>query len=73
MESVFEIDVKLSREFHFATGVPVIGTLYADIRNLLNSKNVRWIDSNGRIGGELGDPSAYYEPRRVRVGFRIDF
>jgi outer membrane receptor for ferrienterochelin and colicin len=73
MESVFEIDVKLSHEFRFATGVPVIATLYADIRNLLNAKNVRWIDSNGRIGGELGDPSAYYESRRVRVGFRVDF
>jgi len=70
MESVFEIDVKLYREFRIQVGVPLVATLYADISNLLNSKNVRWMDSNGRIGGELGDPSAYYESRRVRIGFR---
>lgn len=48
-------------------------SFYADIRNVLNSKNVRWVDSNGRIGGELGDPSAYYEPRRTRIGVRMEF
>jgi outer membrane receptor for ferrienterochelin and colicin len=73
MESNFVIDVKLFREFRFDAGVPVVATIYCDMRNLLNTKNVKWKDSNGRIGGELGDPSAYYEPRRVRVGFRVDF
>jgi outer membrane receptor protein involved in Fe transport len=73
MESAFEIDAKVSREFRCDAGVPVVATLYADVSNLLNAKNVRWKDSNGRTGGELGDPSAYYEPRRVRVGFRLDF
>ena len=48
-------------------------TLYVDARNLLNAKNVRWVDSSGRVGGELGDPSAYYSPRRTAVGFRLEF
>jgi outer membrane receptor for ferrienterochelin and colicin len=73
MESVFEIDLKISREFRFGTNDFTATTFYVDVRNLLNSKNVRWKDSNGRIGGELGDPSAYYEQRRVRVGFRVNF
>jgi outer membrane receptor for ferrienterochelin and colicin len=73
MESVFEINVKLYREFRLNAGSPIVATLYVDVSNLLNSKNVRWKDSNGRIGGELGDPSAYYEPRRVRIGVRGDF
>ncbi len=47
--------------------------IFADARNLLNTRNVRWMDSNGRIGGELGDPSAYYEPRRVRLGFEVQW
>ena len=49
------------------------GELYFDIHNLLNRKNIRWIDSNGRIGGELGDPSAYYSPRRINFGFRCEW
>jgi outer membrane receptor for ferrienterochelin and colicin len=73
MESVFEINVKMYREFRLNAGSPIVATLYVDVSNLLNSKNVRWKDSNGRIGGELGDPSAYYEPRRVRIGVRGDF
>ncbi|MDZ7291459.1 MAG: TonB-dependent receptor [candidate division KSB1 bacterium] len=48
-------------------------TVYVDVRNLLNAKNVRWVDSSGRIGGELGDPSAYYSPRRTAIGIRAIF
>jgi outer membrane receptor for ferrienterochelin and colicin len=73
MESIFNIDLKLYREFHLYSDYPITAVLYADVSNLLNSKNVIWMDSNGKIGGELGDPGAYYEPRRVRVGFRLDF
>ncbi|MCX6145108.1 MAG: hypothetical protein NTZ35_18045 [Ignavibacteriales bacterium] len=46
--------------------------LYADIRNLFFKLNVKWMDSLGRIGGELGDPSAYYDLRRVKIGFRME-
>ena len=44
---------------------------YFDVRNVLDKQNVRWIDSCGRIGGELGDPSAFYTGRRVNAGIEI--
>jgi outer membrane receptor protein involved in Fe transport len=47
-------------------------SVYADIRNAFNALNSRWADSNGRIGGQLGDPSAYYDPRRFTIGLRYE-
>jgi outer membrane receptor protein involved in Fe transport len=73
MENLYFVNVKLSKQFFIGAQNSFVVTLYADIRNLLNTKNIRWIDSNGRVGGELGDPGAYYDPRRVRVGIRVDF
>jgi outer membrane receptor for ferrienterochelin and colicin len=73
MYDVLIVNAKLSRRFTFGDEARFGLTLYADITNLLNRANVRWMDSNGRIGGELGDPGAYYEPRRVRIGIQGDF
>ena len=72
MENNLFINVKAMKEFTFDEFANARLLLYFDARNVLNLKNVRWIDSNGRIGGELGDPSAYYDPRRVRFGVRIE-
>jgi outer membrane receptor protein involved in Fe transport len=47
-------------------------TLFVDIRNLLNTKNVKWVDSAGRIGGELNDISAYDQHRRIRIGIAAE-
>jgi outer membrane receptor protein involved in Fe transport len=47
-------------------------SVYADGRNVLNKKNVRWADSSGRVGGELGDLSAWDSGRRIRVGVRVE-
>ncbi|MEX0601723.1 MAG: TonB-dependent receptor, partial [Bacteroidota bacterium] len=73
MENVLIVNLKLSRQFTVEELGRTRAVVFADIRNLLNEKNVRWIDSNGRIGGELRDPGAYYEPRRIRVGVRFEF
>jgi len=73
MTDVIFVNAKLTKRFEFGDANRYVLTLYADVRNLLNTKNVRWMDSNGRIGGELSDPSAYYDPRRVRVGIRFEF
>lgn len=73
MREVLMVNVKISKRFDLPFVFPSTLTVYADIRNLLNRKNVRWMDSNGRVGGELGDPSAYYDPRRVRAGLRYEF
>lgn len=73
MNDVMFVNLKVSKQFALSLSNRSILTVYADARNVLNKANVKWIDSNGRIGGELSDPSAYYEPRRVRVGVKIEF
>jgi outer membrane receptor protein involved in Fe transport len=72
MEDFFTINWKVSTSFKLSGLNGITATLYADIRNLLNRKNIKWMDSNGRVGGELRDPGAYYDPRRVKVGLRVD-
>jgi len=47
-------------------------TLYLDARNLFNTRNVLWVDSSGRVGGELGDLTAWDQGRRVRLGLRME-
>ncbi|MGH2566835.1 MAG: TonB-dependent receptor domain-containing protein, partial [Bacteroidota bacterium] len=73
MEHLVFFNVKLSKQFVFGSDKSYLMTVFADVRNLINRKNVRWYDSSGRIGGELADPSAYYDPRRTRVGVRLEF
>ena len=69
------VNVDLKAEFVFrpewwpASAV----TVYLDCRNMLDEENVRWMDSNGRIGGELDDPSGYFIGRRTSVGLKVDF
>jgi hypothetical protein len=79
MQSNNLIDLYVAKDFYVAskpTGefseAPRL-TFYVDVRNLLNAKNIRWVDSSGRVGGELRDPSAYYSPRRTAVGMRVTF
>lgn len=64
------VNIKFSKKIVMGENSAI--TLYADGRNLFNSLNARWADANGRIGGQLGDPSAYYEPRRFSVGLRYE-
>jgi outer membrane receptor for ferrienterochelin and colicin len=73
MQHVLFFNAKLSRQVALDAEKRYLLTVYADVRNLMNRKNVRWYDSSGRIGGELGDPSAYYDPRRTRIGVRLEF
>jgi outer membrane receptor protein involved in Fe transport len=73
MYDVFLVNLKLFKQIPLGDRGTTVLTLYADIRNVFNRANVRWVDSNSRIGGELQDPGAYYDPRRVRVGIRVEF
>lgn len=73
MEDVLFANIKFTKELEFEGWEDYKFMLYMDVRNLFNTKNVKWIDSNGRIGGELGDPTAYYENRRVRLGLTVNF
>ena len=73
MSDYFNIDLKVVKTFTFTWWPQARLALYADIRNVTNEKNVRWVDSNGRIGGELGDPSGYYIGRRTNLGVQLEF
>ena len=71
MENYSAMDLKVSKSI--SIGETIRAVVYADIRNLFNDKNVRWMDSSGRIGGELGDPGAYYIGFRAMTGVRFEF
>lgn len=73
MANYKNLDVKFSRAFDLGIGVDSKLIVYVDSRNILHNKtNVKWMDSSGRIGGELNDPSASFIGRRTHVGLRID-
>jgi hypothetical protein len=72
MEDI-NLDLKIDKTFKPEWWANCSMICYLDVRNLLNEKNVKWVDSNGRIGGELGDPSGYFIGRRTRLGARIEF
>jgi hypothetical protein len=62
----------MARTFSFQGPVKNV-TLSIDCRNVLNSRNVLWMDSSGRIGGELSDPGAYDVFRRTRMVLETAF
>jgi outer membrane receptor for ferrienterochelin and colicin len=51
----------------------VLLVVYADIRNVFNTRNVKWVDAEGRVGGELNDLSAYDPYRRIRIGIKMEY
>lgn len=73
MPGYFNMDARIDQRFTPGWWPSSSLTLYLDVRNIMNSQNVSWMDSNGRIGGELGDPSGYYIGRRTRLGVQVEF
>ncbi len=72
MCDVFLLDFRLTREFTIGTGSDAVSLLFFwDVRNLTDRSNVVWIASDGRIGGELGDPGAWSLGRRTRFGVEV--
>jgi hypothetical protein len=70
MESVSELDVKVSKRWDISDALSLL--FYVDARNVFDQKNVRWVDSSGEVGGELGDITAWGYPRRVRIGLQLN-
>ena len=62
------LDIKISKPIHIALERFFDLVLFLDARDVFNTHNVKWEDSSGKVGGELGDPSAYYIGRRIRGG-----
>jgi outer membrane receptor protein involved in Fe transport len=74
MREIFQVDLRVSREMVLPALLGGIHlNLFADVRNLTDRRNVEWISSDGRIGGELGDPGAYRIGRRTRIGMEVRF
>ncbi len=72
MPRYINIDLKARWVAPFKVSAATLSA-YLEVRNLLNEKNVQWIDSNGRIGGELNDPGGYYIGRRTTLGVQLEF
>ena len=72
MPGYANLDVKLTRTFSFDLARSTEVTVYVDVRNALDQRNVKWMDSSGRIGGELEDPGAYHIGRRTRTGITVE-
>lgn len=68
LSSASTLNIKFSKTFILSKNITF--QIYGDARNLLNAKNPKWADANGRVGGQLDDPSAYYDPRRFSIGLR---
>lgn len=73
MPRYFNLDVKATQRLRFGWWPNALISMYLDVRNVFNEKNVKWIDSNGRIGGELSDPGGYFIGRRTIVGMQVEF
>jgi len=77
MLDVYSTDLKVQLNLTALIGkwlnIPGRATLFLDVRNLFNRKNVVWISADGRIGGELNDPAAYSVGQRIRLGVEYDF
>jgi outer membrane receptor protein involved in Fe transport len=73
MGEFLNIDLRAEKHFSLPWGTLSLLTFYVDVRNLTNQKNVAWMDSNSRIGGELSDPSGYFIGRRTTVGLQVSF
>ncbi len=71
MKNVTYLDAKIYKEWRFLKKARL--TTYLDVRNIFDRYNVLWIASDGKIGGELGDPGAWDVGRRVNVGLKIAF
>jgi len=71
MRDVAYLDVKIFKTWKFKSNMSIM--TYLDVRNLFDKYNVLWIASDGRVGGELMDPSAYDIGRRINLGIKFSF
>jgi hypothetical protein len=72
MPRYVNLDLKATQRFKFHWLPSAVVALYLDMRNVFNEANVKWIDSNGRIGGELFDLGGYFVGRRTTLGLLVE-
>ncbi len=71
MRTASYIDMKIFKNWTISNRLSLM--TYLDVRNLFDKYNVLWIASDGKIGGELGDPSAWDVGRRINLGMKVSF
>lgn len=71
MESVTYLDLKFTKDVQLGENLGCVG--YMDVRNVFDRQNLMWVASDGKPGGELGDPSAWDVGRRVTLGLKVRF
>ena len=70
LDATSTLDIRLNKTFDVGRFQPYMSL---EILNLLDQKNVLWVDHEGRVGGHLHDPGAVDLFRRIRFGFGVDF
>jgi len=70
MRSRAYLDIKASRDLYWNR---LRFSLFADCRNVLDNRNLLWVDADGNPGGTLKDPSAYSTGRRATIGLATTF
>ena len=73
MPEFFNIDLRIQKHFTLDWWPNADISISVDVRNAADEYNTVWMDSNGREGGELGDPSGHTIGRRIRYGIQISF
>ena len=73
MPAFVNVDIRVEKKLRLPWWGEASAALYCESRNLSDGRNVRWMDSNGRIGGELGDPGGYFIGRRTCFGVLVSF
>lgn len=71
MDPTQDINLRLNAAWNYGHRADL--TAFMEITNILNEKNVLWVDSNGFPGGSLNDPGAYDLGRRFRMGIGVEF
>lgn len=72
MSGYTNLDVKFIKMFTFDFARSTNVTFFVDVRNALDKRNVKWMDSSGKIGGELEDPGGFHIGRRTRTGMTVE-
>lgn len=68
MDIVSILDIRLNKDF---TVLKTPTTAFLELLNVLDRKNLLWVDAEGRPGGLLYDPSAWDERFRLRLGVNM--
>jgi len=68
MKPTYYVDLRFNKDFKFGN---YRASFFVESLNTLDHDNLLWVDALGRAGGVLGDPGAWDERFRWRMGFNV--